>query len=479
MSSQVVSRSVYVDKLRRAFLLRAHPDKFRSHGASIRLSQTNLLKALSQRMRAQDFQDYSSNSPKTAATLPKSANVIGYVIEKRDGSLLQQTLNINDSVEGILESLSRSLKKSGAVPPTSPTVNVPDSFQKAKEDFKFSVNGTGTAGIDRRFDVNTARGRDFLAFLQSVDSEEIERRRASRMGAIALASVVRQLYAFQAVDGISLGWSSENFAVLLSSLVKLHEEHSERFHVESFYPLRLVFTPDEFRDPLDIHGGFIYLHPASTQLQWLAALQEVTPDRLLELEQNRRITQERTALLQKTLGVKVVKGHSCTSRDYHIYLKQVSETLRESLPSSNDSVDSKSLQMERLRLVVESPLACRRARLTNEGHIRVNSWMSESELRKAISRLSQSAQERLDQEQECQQRCKEVTNMIQYKLGVQRVFRSGVVSRVEFLNALSRLMEQPSDLRRWLSGYSLGISTSGQFCHLGDDGSMIVPHDWR
>jgi hypothetical protein len=479
MSSQVVSRSVYVDKLRRAFLLRAHPDKFRSHGASIRLSQTNLLKALSQRMRAQDFQDYSSNSPKTAATLPKSANVIGYVIEKRDGSLLQQTLNINDSVEGILESLSRSLKKSGAVPPTSPTVNVPDSFQKAKEDFKFSVNGTGTAGIDRRFDVNTARGRDFLAFLQSVDSEEIERRRASRIGAIAIASVVRQLYSFQAVDGIRLAWSSENFAFLLSSLVKLHEEHSERFHVESFYPLRLVFTPDEFRYPLDIHGGFIYLHPASTKLQWLEALQKVTPDSLLEFEQNRRITQERTALLQNTLGVKVVKGHSCTSRDYHIYLKQLSETLMESMPLSNDSDDSKSLQMERLRLVVESPLACRRARLTNEGHIQVNSWMPESELKKAISRLSQSAQERLDQEQECQQRCKEITNMIQYKLGLQRVFRTGVISRVEFLNALSRLMEQPSDLSRWLSGNSLGIGTSGRFCHLGDDGSMIVPHDWR
>lgn len=478
MTPQVVSRSVYVDKLRRAFLLRAHPDRFRRHGALIRQRQTNLLKALSQRMGAQDFQDYTSNSIKSTAPFQKSAKEIGYVIEKRDGSLLQQKLNINDSVEGILESMSESIQNSGAVPPTSPPSEAPDNpFQKARGGFTFATNGSGV--IDRRFDLNTNRGLDFLAFIQSVDTEEIERRRASRIGAIALASVVRQLYSFQAVDGISLGWSSENFAMLLSSLAKLHEEHSRRFHVDSFYPLRLVFTPDEFREPFDMHGGTLYLHPGATQLQWLEALQEVTPGRLRELEKNRQNTQERTALVQALLGAKVVKGHSCTSRDYHVFLKQLSGTLSESLPSDKDPVDSTALQVERLRLVIESPLACRRARLTNEGHIRVNSWMTESELKKAISRLSQSAQERLDQEQHFQQRCKEVTNMIQYSLGLQGVFRSGVVSRAEFLGALSRLMEQPSELRKWLSGNSLGIGTSGRFCHLGDDGSMIVPHDWR
>ena len=135
--------------------------------------------------------------------------------------------------------------------------------------------------------------------------------------------------------------------------------------------------------------------------------------------------------------------------------------------------------MEWLRLVVESPLACRRPRVTNEGHIRVNLGMSFDEIRKAISRFSPSAQDRLIQEREHSLLCKQATTQIQFALGLQRVFRSGVVSHSEFLTTLSRLMENTSDLKRWLSGYSLGIGSSGQFCRLGDDGSILVPHDWR
>eukprot|EP00980_Cylindrotheca_fusiformis_P016684 scaffold5024_cov136-Cylindrotheca_fusiformis.AAC.13 len=429
-------------------------------------------------MGAQDFQDYTSNSPRQTPSLRQSENFIGYVIEKRDGSLLRQKINVNDSVEGILESMSQSIKKSGAVPPTPPAAtSAPESINHGNGGVDFSTEGRGA--VDHRFDLNTRRGIDFLAFIRSVDGEEIERRRTSRMGAIALASVVRQLYSFQAIDGISLGWSSDNFSVLLSSLTRLHEEHHERFHVDSFYPLRLVFTPDEFREPLDTFAGSLYLHPASTHLQWLEALQEVTPGRLEELEHNRQEAQERTALVQDSLGTKIVKGHSCTSGDYHTFLKKLCATLQQSAPPQDNVVESKLLQMERLRLVVESPHACRRPRLTEAGHIRVNSWMSESDLRKAISRLSRSAHEKLDQEQEFQRRCNEVTNLIQYNLGLQRVFRSGVVSRADFLSALSRLVQQPADLKRWLAGCSLGIGTSGQFCHLADDGSMIVPHDWR
>ena len=34
-------------------------------------------------------------------------------------------------------------------------------------------------------------------------------------------------------------------------------------------------------------------------------------------------------------------------------------------------------------------------------------------------------------------------------------------------------------LQRTLAGNSLGIAASGHFCHLGDDGSLVIPHDWR
>ena len=117
MSTRIVSRSVYVDKLRRAFLLRAHPDRFRLH-TELMSQQTHLLKALSQRMALPDFQDYTSYCSNPTANHPEE--IISYHIEHRDGSLLPQTLNVNDSVEGILSSLSEALKLSGAVPPTPP-----------------------------------------------------------------------------------------------------------------------------------------------------------------------------------------------------------------------------------------------------------------------------------------------------------------------------------------------------------------------
>jgi hypothetical protein len=472
-----ISRAAYVEKLRRAFLLRAHPDRFRRHSASIRQGQTNLLSALSARLSQPDFQNYTTNSSKPSLyndTSPfKTAH---YVLQKRDGSLLKEKLDMNDTVENILKSLSKALENSGAVPPTPPTDY---KLFECRKGGRTGVFNDDIGSIDRRFDINTARGRDLLAFLKGVDSDEIEKRRSSRMDAIALASEARRLYSFSAVDGISLGWSSKNFAVLLSSLVKLHDEHSENFKVESFYPLRLVFNPDEFRIPLDVYGGNLYIHPSSTQLQWLEALQDVTVDSLLEFQEHRQLLQERTAMLQSALGIKVMKGHSCTSKDYHVFLKKLSSNMADSLSVHSTNSDSKALQMEWLRLVVESPLACRRTRLTNEGHIRVNTWMSESDLRKAISKFAHSAQDRIVQEKENKEQIREVINQIQYNLGLQKVYRSGVVSHVEFTGALSRLLQQNSDFKRWLSGHSLGITAGGQFCHLGDDGSMIVPHDWR
>jgi hypothetical protein len=432
-------------------------------------------------MNAQDFQEYTSNLSTATSSFPRSKTVIPYVLEKRDGSLLQQTLQLDDSVESVLKSLARALQLSGAAslpPPPSPPSQTKESFAgrgQSQHGMVWATNGGEEIKIDHQFDVNTIKGRDLSAFLQSISGKQIEERRASRMDASAAALVARRLYSFQAIDGISMGWSSTSFAILLRSLIQLHEEHSSRFHVESFYPLRLVFSPDDHRNALDVYSGNLKLRPASTQLQWLEALQEVTEPGLEEFNENRLLRNERTSLLQNTLGVKITKGHSCSSKEYHIFLGRLSEHMTSSL---NDQ-DSTALEEERLRVVVESPAACRRGRATNEGTIRLNSNMSELDLTKAISRLSQSARERLMSEKEEQERCKEAIAQIQWALGLHKVYRTGVVKHTEFLGALSRMMEQTEKLRRWLSGYSLGIAGSGQFCHLGDDGSLIIPHDWK
>mmetsp|Transcript_44346 Transcript_44346/g.106825 ORF Transcript_44346/g.106825 Transcript_44346/m.106825 type:complete len:474 (-) Transcript_44346:806-2227(-) len=473
MSKQALSRSTYVGTVRRAVFLRAHPDRFRRHGDDARRrKQETLLKELGARISESDFSDYTTYRKSQTPFRKGPSRYISFALERRDGSILEDKIDINDSVEGILHGLANSLKKAGAVPPKPPPADEP-VFNQGRSIFSMPQFDA----IDHRFDLNTAKGRNLMAFVDEIDRVEVERRRASRLDAVALASVARQMYSFQAIDGIRLGWSSENFARLLSSVVTLYEEHSEKFNVTSFYPLRLVFTPDEDREPVDLYGGTIYLHPADTQLQWLSVLQEVTESTLLELEHNREMANQRTALLQNALGVKVVKGYSCSSRDYHIFLAKMADSLSETLDSSHD--ESTALQVESLRVVIESPIASRRARLTDEGYIRGNSSISESDLRKAIARLALGAQDRMKQENEYKEQCKEMTRQIQYSLGLQRVFRNGVVSRKEFLISLGRLLEQSSTLGNSLSGFSLGIGTSGAFAHLGDDGSLIVPYDWR
>lgn len=472
------SRSVYVGKLRRAFLLRAHPDRFRNHSPKIRRQQANLLQALSERMNAQDFQEYTSNCmPSATPRFPASKALIPYVLEKRDGSLLTQNLQLVDSVENILNNLTKALKMSGAASlPSlpSPPPKRKDAFTGPHEMF-WAPNAGKDVNIDHQFDINTIQGRNFASFLQNINTEQIEERRTSRMDASAAALVARRLYSFQAIDGISLGWSSASFAKLLKSLIQLHDEHSSRFHVESFYPLRLVFSPDDHSSSLDVYSGNLKLRPAATQLQWLKALREVTEPRLEELYENRLLLHNRTSLVQNTLGVRINKGYSCSSEEYHVFLGRISEQLS----SLSTDQDSTALEQERIRVVVESPAACRRGRVTNEGTIRVNSNMTELDLITAISRLSLSARERLKLENEHQERCKDAIAQIQWALGLQKVYRIGVVKHVEFLSALSRMVDQNEKLRGWVSGYSLGIASTGQFCHLADDGSLVIPHDWK
>ena len=402
-----------------------------------------------------------------------------YVLEKRDGSLFRQHLQLDDSVENVLKSMARALQLSGAafLPPTpsSPESKTEEMFVNMRGKENSLWPAPSDSKIDHQFDVNTTRGRDLWGFLGCLDFNEIENRRASRIDASAAALVARRLYFFQAIDGIGMGWSSASFAILLKSLTKLHEEHNARFHVDSFYPLRLVFSNDEFHKSLDLFSGHIYLNPAWTPLQWLESLQEVTTDRLEEFRQNRLRLQVVQNLVQNSLGVKIKKGYSCSSEEYHMFLGRLSQTLT----LDEHDQQSRSLTVGHILVTVESSSACRQARVTREGSIRVNSSMTEEGVRGTITRMSQSACGCLLRERQEQERCDEAIHHIQWELGLQRVYRTGIVSHSEFTGALSRLLEHRLKLKGRLSGFSLGIAGSGQFCHLGDDGSVIIPFNWR
>mmetsp|Transcript_48895 Transcript_48895/g.55386 ORF Transcript_48895/g.55386 Transcript_48895/m.55386 type:complete len:519 (-) Transcript_48895:122-1678(-) len=515
LNKSIVSRSEYVARLRRAFILRCHPDQFRQHDVKIRQQQSVLLQSLSERMTQADFQHYTSKvkmkgdykNNNHSVHNNNQQPVLKYVLERRDRTLLHRTLDLNASVEIILQSLGAALEASGAAkisPPHNlktddydPLHWVKHSRNESKRDS--SEKSRESSRIDHRYDVNSNRGRELQNFLSSLTPNEIEERRAYRMDATAAALVARRLFSFQSIDGLQLKWSSKSFAGLLSSLIRFYEEHQHKFHVHSFYPLQLVFSHDERKSSLDIYGGHIYLNPSATQLEWLESIKEVTEQRLQEFFINRRAMMERVTLLQDGLsmdistrnGIKLKKGFTCSSRDYHLFLERVTQPYKRSSfsqtnPASTSTdlmpfLSSFSLRADHhLRLIVESLDSCRRAKATSNGFIRIPSTITSSQLSLEISKLSILAEERWQAEQKEKDRSRQAIHQVQLELGVQNVFRHNeLVSHHDFLNALTRLLNQKSKLGGILSGSSLRITVSGQFCHVSDDGSFIIPHNWK
>ncbi len=455
-----------------------------------------------------DFKDYTSNS-----TRKRNHNSIGkfhhpqpqrshqstikYALEKRDGSLLHRTLDLNASVETILQDLAKALESSGAAkfqpPPPQPKTSEPHKANNESMDW-IKYNPGDHSNIDNKYDVNSNQGRDLQRFLSSITQKQIEERKAYRMDAMAAALVARRLFSFQSIDGVRLGYSSRSYASLLSSLIQLHEEYNEAFGVRSFYPLRLVFARDDKKKAFDVHGGNLYLNPSGTQLEWLKSLKEVTEERLQEFETNRKTAMELVTLLRDGLGIdRIQKGFTCSSLEYHSFLERNGEPYRTTESLSSDTSESNSNQLvpvpsssslsatSGLRLVVESPNSCRRAKVTKEGFIQVPSAISRAGLVSTVTKLSRLAGERQDSEKREKEEYRKVIEEVQWELGIQSVSRHDKrVSSKEFSNALSRLLHNKSRFDPGsLSGASLRVASSGQFCHLSDDGAFVIPHNWR
>lgn len=495
--------SVYISRLRRAFFLRVHPDRFRSHDPSVRRQQAKLVQALNDRMSWPDFISYnygSSNSHSNASARRNEIQELHYVLEHRDGSLLRQSLQINDSVENILHSLSEALRKSGAaslppppkLQPKATTVAANSSTTEGNIHFyegNQTCNSSGST-IDHRFDINTTKGRDLLAFCETLCQKQVNERQESRMDARAAAMMGRELFGFQSIDGISLHWSSRSFAILLQSLIALHEEHHTKFHVDSFYPLRLVFTNNEYslKESLDLYGGVLYLHPGYTPLQWLDIIREVTVGSLATLRANRGALEHAQRKIQSVLGIKLNKGFTCSSDDFFHFVIQLAYHLR--LPSEEESclpvTTTSAIALESIQVTVEDAAACRfRTIITPEGHIRVGCGMSVDKIISSVHRDSEPARKRRDQERKERAISDQHAKQVQYELGLTRkVYKAGTfrVGHNEFQSCLRRIVdlepEQKSHLRVSLGGNALGVAGSGQFCQLGDSGEVIIPHDW-
>mmetsp|Transcript_12512 Transcript_12512/g.27744 ORF Transcript_12512/g.27744 Transcript_12512/m.27744 type:complete len:537 (+) Transcript_12512:145-1755(+) len=519
-SSSSVSRSTYVSRLRKAFLLRAHPDRYRSEEPSVRRRQADLVQAMADRMANPDFVLYMSGSSDNQSILDRGSgsgafkDVYNFFLQRNDGTPMRHTIRLNDSPERVLGNMAKALQHTGvaglpkAPPPTS---QLPSDIAWKRRAEADNATRTGSSAsefsrmhgiiwaasrpkdnkvrpqeIDHRFDVNAKRGRDLFGFLRSLSLNDIEERKASRIDASAAALVARRSFGFQAIDGTGMGWSSASLAILLSSLTALHDEHKTALHVNSFYPMRLVISyDDDSISNVDLHGGVIRLHPAATPVQWLEILKNVTQESLAELERNQAKLKINTQKVQDALNIKLKKGKTCSSPEYHGFVQRLAEWL-DGMGSlvQDGEVHSDAIALARLVLVVEADQACRRAKINNDGTIRVGAGMSGDSVYSSISRCSQDARIKVEYRKKEVERAKEIISRTQNQLGLSRVYHEAksTVTLQQVIDCLMRLMKSEVMERREtmkLAGQSLGITGSGHFCHLSDDGSVVIPWDWR
>jgi Domain of unknown function (DUF4461) len=500
-----MSRTAYVSRLRRAFLLRVHPDRFRDQ--NVRSQQATLVKALANRMSQSDFAAWLQQRTEPFhsqhhGSYLSQTTPYPFVMEKRDGSLLTSSISLDGSVDEILHSMSKVLIQSGAASlPTLPPVatNSNKSDQSLSSTFRIFPRSTPgfdaiRRGFDPRYNVQSNQGRDLKRMLQEGTLiDRIRERKAARVDAQATALQVRRLYQFAAVDATETQWSSASVAVLMRRLAALHQEFASQLHVSSFYPIRLVFSPREIPDDrsaaLDIYGGILRLNPASTPIQWLEAMRLVTLDRIREIQAHRDAVAERTIAVQGSLGVKLKRGFTCSSRDYHTFLERLTSSPNVGNESTSSTIAIRNTSalpvLEPVLAIVEAEASCRRSKVTPDGSIQLGAGMTEAECRQSVARLLETAREKTIANSAVLIRCTEAAAVLQRHLGLQRVYRTGFVTHDEFLDCLSRFSaliqdnaNDESSLLNCLAGNSLGIATTGHFCHLSDDGSLVIPHDW-
>lgn len=471
-------------------MLRVHPDRFRALPPDVRRRNADLVHAMNERMASNDFLAYTCDEGiDSKSSLYKSSNygTFPYVLEGKDGSILQHQIKLNESVERILKRMVAALESTGtcSISPPPPTPSPKSTFGKRDEIFwapQDSSSRRSTTGINHKYDVNSRVGRDLMGFLRTMDFALVQQRRASRMDVNAVALVARRAFSFQSIDGRGLGWSSASFAILLQSLLSLNEEHGSKFHVDSFYPLQLVWSSEEFESSIDLYGGIVYLNPAHTPIQWLEdTFLKITQETLDTFAANQIQVSENKNKVQGAFGgVKFQKGYSCCHQDYHMFLARLAESPLSAVANlENDCENTTALTLENIVVIVEA--SCRRAVLTPEGMIRVGASMDEKAIAHAISKHSLAATKRVQEEADRRRKCREMIDQAQWELGLQKVYRTSMVKSDQMVECLIRLlaMDQREQLKRNLAGNSLGIAMSGQFCHLGDDGSVVIPWDWR
>lgn len=542
----------YVKALRRAFLLRIHPDRFRQHSNQIRKEQASLVQAI---------EEWISSPPVLAFCHGKQHICLNnhhyyhsphqkeysYHLQQNDGQLTRHILRLDAPVTQVLQGMAASLAELGVNLPSFPKIPVADARQRkdkttsmhdvhgksfykmdpfsseASRDthasmyehmFRFvwsSHNPFASAIIDEQFDIISRQGKDLTFFLQQLEPKDIMLRKQQRLAAVASALVVRRAYQFQAVDGTGIGWSSVSVTKCFHSLTKLFDEHSHRFHVTSFYPLRLELSKDERQSKLCVHGAKLYINPLDTPLQWLNTFMLATPETLHEVKCCRdNLTSYIKSVQTGAFGgyVKMKRGHSCSSAEYHACMKRLASHYHADhqpivsattfLPDNQPLLELDLCRDFSIQVIVESSQSPRmRGAITHEGHIRVSSNMEAGEIVHIVAKLAQKARQAMVVESQLTRECDELVKQLILLWNLDNIHikvSHSPITTTQALSCLRRLRDEATfadsrkssplvrqvfDWRQQLEGHSISISSSGQFCHVGDDGSIIIPWDYR
>ncbi len=427
------------------------------------------------------------NTSKFHSTEKKSSQEFPFWVEKKDGTMSKLAINLtNVTPHQILQRMAESIEF--PMPPTLTESRFSENLflsrnssshwnSAIKNDVDKFIWMTGW-GARREYKLPNSMNRDVLHFLKDIDFDQIKQRKLSRINATACALVARRAFKFLAIDGTKLGWSSSSLAICLSRLTSLHEDHQSRLQIKSFYPFRLLLSSDEFRLKVDAFAGTIRLNPASTSLQWLDTLASVTEDNVRMVKKYQDNLTRNIAEVENALGLRVVKGHTCDPEEFHHCIEQLG------LESSRNRQlgDGKALLFvpKQIVVVLESSEDCRHGKLRKDGSIAIGAGTSLNEIRATVASLASRANEYVQVDSENQTRFLASADQFMYEFGVQKISKaSSMVTSEQMSECLSVLLSKDEAekymLRGYLAGQSIGVAGDGHLCHLGDDGSIIIP----
>ena len=260
----------------------------------------------------------------------------------------------------------------------------------------------------------------------------------------------------------------------------MHEEHESKL-ISSFYPFRLILSGDEFQSKVDLYAGVIRLNPAATQLQWLRIISEVSHNNVITLKNNLKELKRHQSEVESALGLRVIKGHTCGSEEYHKCMRRLAMEISQNNSSSDEGKSALTLSNKKAKVVIESSQTCRRGRLRKyDGSFEVGASMNSMQILSIIGKFASTSNRIIQEQSKHQERCKELINRVMYTYGVEKIKQvSSTVTSEQMSQALSILLNkdeaEQQNLRGYLAGQSIGIVGRGQLCCLGDDGSIHIP----